>query len=259
MPLTGAWVRRYQQSPEVPLVAPTDPEHTTPTDNQWVGGATPSWQNTAPAPDLPAELYPAPAPGLPTGEGPVAYVSDDPLYGPGSGHGLTELEGQDQMLPWHLADDGSVAAEKWAPMVDRDGTPEAQSWESTPLDGDSPSTPTLYLRTGVGTPIDPDARQGRRFWRWYNRTIDFHRWDTERGPVAPQYAHPQAETPPGGDQITSPFSNVVGYSPGAPDRFVNGFERRAPAENWNEPFEGDGTMQTLGGATNNYGLTAWGM
>lgn len=260
--MSGTWARRYTAPTQVPVQSPLDPEHLNPTrDVDQPGGKLAPWQSTVAAPDLPAQLLPGSfGHQLDTGLGPVDHTPDDPNYGVGSLPGVTQDEAQDTVLPWHTEDYGAVAAQQWVATVDRDGQPRLEVMHNEPGHGDSPGQ-VVHESTGVGAVTDQgNSRRGRREKRWYDRYIDFHRWDVSMGPSGTQYARgPSARTAvsSGGPNV-SPYGNSVAYSAGPADRFVAPLERRVPGA-WDAPLNTDGIQQTVAGATTQYGLTQWGL
>jgi hypothetical protein len=262
--ITGGWALRVKQPPAFALQEQPDPEHMTPTDNPEYVHTTPQWQATTHMPGLPDELLASPNPELAIGIGPVDQTPESHDYGVGVGPGLTTLESQDKMLPWHSDDQwGHVAAESWVHATDRDG-----SWnlaeildERTP--GDSPETVRLKAQ-GVGEAAnDPEAQTRRapsRYKRWVDRYIDMHRYDSVPGPVKPQYAVPN---PPRGphteaDQLVPPYGNSVAFLAGPQDRFVGQNVRRAP-DDWAANLATDGSGSDVTGSIDSYGLPSWGL
>ena len=258
----GAWARRTQTIQEQPLQAAIDPEHLTPTDNPEYSGLRPMWVNTAPAPVLPTDAVGVQITTMHGGIGPVDKTPLDHGYGMGSGPGLDTLASQDYRSAWHSDDQGSNAALRWNPMMDRDdrpGSPHADFIPHDPAGGDSPQTLQLE-RTGPGQPNDPNARAGRAFRRWRDRYLEMHRFRTEMRPLTPRYARGAQPQPavPDGTQITSPYATAVTQHLGVIDNFVAPMMRRTPGP-WDESMTTDGTSQTIAGASNNYGLTSWGL
>jgi hypothetical protein len=258
---TGAWARKAQ-SPTlaVPLVAATDPQHLKP-DPNLNPDATAIWVQGQSAPTLPSDLMHEPF-GVPIGGGgPVDHTPQDHSFGVGGGHGLTDLQSQDQMLAWHELDLGSVAATQYNPLTSREDAqapgngPHVAIIADTPGDGDSPQTLT-YQRTGVGTPIDPYARTGKRQKRWWNRFIDMHWFDVTYRPMVDRYAVPQMSQPavPGGTQLDSPYASN-GPMRATPDGFVYPQERRTPVP-WDQPLTQDPSGYQVDPTS---GLTAWGL
>ncbi len=255
---SGGWLRQATQPKTVPLVAPTDPQHLVPDANpEFSGGMAATWKNNAAAPNLPDALMPLPTPELGTGIGPVDRTPESHGYGVGIGAGLTRQESQDRMGPWHEEDHGAVAAHDWVPYRMRDGSPHSAILYDTPGDGDSPQTLQLQ-RTGVGQPNDPGARVGQRISRWYKRYIDRHSWDVQLRPYANKYAATTQSQPAvtDGTQINSPFPTAPGMWGGTPDRFVVPTVRRTPGP-WDDTMATDGTVGTVTGSLDNYGLTSW--
>lgn len=253
---SGAWSRRTQADTVAPLKPGIDPEHLDPTDNpEWVN-QPPGWVSTVDSPILPDEMYPMADPPMPTGEGPIDYAPQDHSYGMGFGPGLSVMEAQDLRSYWHSQDDGSYAAGAWQAMVDRDGQPHLEVTEDGMPGGDSPQT-LQYERTGVGQPNDPDARVGKRFKRWYDRYIDYHRYDTDRRPLTPVQAYTAQPQPPvpNGTQLDSPYHTAATGYWGPPDRFVAPQMRRVPGD-WAEPITTDATDSP---SPVGFGLTQYGL
>jgi hypothetical protein len=211
------------------------------------------------SPVLPSDLYPVDAAGLPTGDGPVDQTPQDHLYGAGAAPGLDPLAAIDDASPWRMADDGAVAATHWRPAKNMDGAPHLDVVTDMIGDGDSPASLQL-LRTGVGQPNDPLARLAKRQKRWYERYINFHRFDVQPRPLVPHYAKPAQGVPvvPGRTQYESPFGNVVLEDVGVRDRFVAPLVRRQPGP-WDEPISTDGAASTVAGVPGAYGLTRYGL
>jgi hypothetical protein len=183
----------------------------------------------------------------------------------GIGAGLSLLDAQDLRMEWHNVDAGSVAAQAYQHMTDRDGTPLIVELNDQQLSGDSPQTLQLK-RTGIGQPNDPEAtlrQRSRRERRWWDRYIDMHRWDVVETPVHPQYARPvpARDAVPDGDQYTPPMGNRAMLGDQGvitPDRFIMAQVRRAPGD-WTGEQASDGTDATLIGAGQTYGLSNWGL
>lgn len=239
-----------------PLVAPIDPQHANPTpDPNLLNGQTPSYVNTAPAPD-----YPNVEADLPSfyqgGNGMFATAREpeDPNYGVGSGPGLTQDEASEIRAVYNNRDFGTPAALNTLPMTDRyDGSgPHVAIIPDQPGDGDSPQTLQLQ-RTGVGQPNDPYARNASRQKRWWDRIIDMHWFEPSMRPITPRVAYgaPVQPPSPAGGPLASPFPTSVSYSPGAADRFVTPTDRVVP-----EPW--DTNMITSGSADSPLGAQPWG-
>lgn len=262
MPLTGAWSKRYRQDPQVPLKPAIDPEHMEPTDNPEFQQTPPSWMSTAPAPLLPMDMLPGADPSLATGIGPIDHTPLDPNYGPGPGPGLTTLENQDIRGQWHSIDDGAYAARMYQAPITVDGAYHLEVSYDQQQSGDSPQTLQLD-RTGIGQPNDPEATArgpAKRWKRWRDRYIDWHRYAVEMRPAEQRYAVPnpaRSAVTAGNTQLVSPFGNSVGFLAGPADRFVPSLVRRAPGP-WDEALSSDGTASTIAGTVNAYGLTVWG-
>jgi len=260
---SGSWTRRIQVDMNAPLKNDVDPEHLNPTAApEFAPGETPSWANTAPAPDLPDEVLDQQLQPLAIGYGPVDRTPIDHAYGMGTGPGLDTLTAQDYRMAWHMDDQGSVAAHQWNPMMDRDDRPGSPHVDFIPhVDeaGDSPHTLQLE-RTGYGQPNDPNVRLGRWFRRWRDREFDDHRYVPAMRPVVPRYARGAQAQPavPDGSQITGPYPTAVTERLGPQDRFVGPLIRRQPGP-WDESLATDGTAGTMTGAVDNYGLTRWGL
>ena len=258
---SGAWARKAS-SPTlaVPLHPATDPQHLKPEPNP--NGGPESWVATANAPPLPADLWGEPF-GTPVGGGgPIDAEPLDPNYGPGAAPGITREESRAEMALWHETDLGSVAARQYQALTSRADAqepgngPHVAVLYDTPGDGDSPGT-LLYERSGVGSPIDPYARTGKRIARWWNRFIDMHWYAPEYRPIVDRYAVPQAVMPAvtGGGPLDSPYASN-GPMRATPDGFVNPQLRRTPVP-WDEPFTTDGTGTYA--ADPSTGLTSWGL
>lgn len=254
-PLSGGWERRNTVGVTVPLVPGLDPEHATPTDNPEFVQSAPTWQSTVNQPFLPEELFADPRPAeLATGYG-TDETPEDHSYGMGIGPGLTTLESQDRSGMWHEQDHGTVFAETWTPMIDRDGAPHLAIIPDPIGEGDSPATVDLQ-RTGVGAPSDGGlSRRAKRQKRWYDRYIDRHMWGVEQSPYAPKSARqvPSRGAVPAGGPGVSPFPNNAAFDVGSPDRFVAPLVRRIPGA-WDETLATDGSAQ-VGDVGNAYGLT----
>lgn len=268
---SGAWARATRVNVQAPLTAPVDPEHLNPQPTPEFVDTSAAWQNSAPAPDLPADVLEGDVrASLATGYGPVNNEPLDHSYGPGAGHGLTQLESQDVMLEWHEADQGAVAAHEWHPAFEYGIGNPGPSSSFVPDEvgaGDSPQTLELQ-RTGYGQPNDPGARRAQRLQRWYQRYFNrgdgvdgYHRFGVEYRALVPQYARPtptQFASGTAASQIDQPFPSAPGYLPTPPDRFVTPQMRRTP-EPWDVPLTSDGTAGTITGAVNDYGLPSWGL
>lgn len=257
----GTWNRRTQVDTLAPLKPGVDPQHLEPTDQQYID-MSPLWVNTAPAPDLPGELYPYAERPLPTGEGPVDHTPRSHADGMGGAYGLTQPEAVERRAEYMSSDDGAVAAHGWHQMVDRDGEPHFDfvDDENGPAAAYDSVATHQYERTGVGQPNDPDARRAARQQRWYQRYIDFHRYPVELRPVVPKvaYSAPSQPATPGATQYDSPYTTSPGWDPGSPDRFVAPQTRRAPGR-WDEAMTSDATTEALAGELAGYGLTTWGL
>lgn len=259
-PYSGSWARAASAptTAVVPVHAPIDPQHATPDpDPNLAPGQPAAWVNAAPAPILPDALMPMAAPELAAGFGPVDQTPDDPLFGMGSGHGLTTLEAQDLSGRWHNVDEGAVAAHAYVHPRMSDTTVHLDVIPDMIGDGASPAT-LQYESTGVGVPTDPEARRASRIRRWYQRYIDMHRYTVDRRPSLGQSTPPQQVSPPGNSPYVSPFATSTGYYAAPPDRFVVPQTRRAPGQ-WDESLATDGTAATMVGATTDYGLTRYGL
>jgi len=224
------------------------------TDNanpQWAGAASPTWRNSAPAPDLPRAILGEDMPALFATTGQGDFTPDDHAFGPGAGHGLDTFAGIDDAAPWHATDLGDGATRRWSAAVSRDGTPHLDIIPDE-VGADSPAT-TMRQRTGYGMPDDPAARRASRIARWYDRWIDMHRWDTEYRPQTQMAARLQVATHvPAYDQTVPSTPSVIDYNPRTPDRFMLPFLRRAPGE-WLESAVIDGSGQPP------QAMTVWGL
>lgn len=263
---SGSWSKRSEAPEEVPLKPGLDSQHVTPDPDPNNTGFTPMWVNSAGAPLLPEEIEAAMrARTLPTGDGPVDNTPESHFYGRGTGPGLTTLQAQDVMGPWHEDDQGTVAANAWVPMVDRDdapGSPHADLTFGTSGGGASPESVRM-LETGVGAPYDKGlSREGRWFRRWRNRTIDMHRYPVDMRPLAPKTAYIAPAMPAMADanrtQLDSPFATAATYAAGPNDRFVQQVVRRQP-RNWADPLSTDGSRDEGGAAAQSYGLRSYGL
>ncbi len=257
----GAWARKASvTAPIVPLEPDRDPEHLNPTDNPEVVVGQPLWVASATAPGLPAAFVTAPY-GTPVaaGGGPIDHTPADPQYGPGAGSGQTVAEAQAVRTKWMSRDDGAVAARRWQPNTDRDGTPRLDLIADTDGAGDSPET-VLLKRSGIGVPEnDPYARTGRRLWRWWDRVIDMHRWDVSFRPKYLKTASTAQLQPPGGvTQYDSPWPTPAAARV-SPDAWVAAQMRRTPAADWASPIAVDGAVNNVVGNVNDFGLGSWGL
>lgn len=256
---SGAWLTQARDVTQVPIQSDRDPQHLRPDPNPNEVGLPPDWVSTAPAPDLPLALWPDPVPNMPTGDGPVDEVDyHNTLHGPGFAPGLTELEAQDQASLWRMTDDGSYEALHWNVQPDSDSTVHLDRNPDMIGDGESPRT-VQYQRTGIGQPNDPNARHADREHRWVDRPIDMHRYPVAFRPQRPRYAR---ETPtqmtPGASQLAPHTVSIMGWDPGAPDRFVAPLVRRVP-DQWDVPISSDGTAESIDGVPVSYGLGTWGL
>lgn len=247
---TGAWVRSYQPVQTAPLVSDRNPEHANPTpDPNHVGGGPQIWQQTAVAPDLPAQLLQPEHPPLIAPGGPVDMTPQDHGYGTGIGPAASEA----QATAFRNTDQGEVAAHHWTAMKMRDGQAGILNIPDMIGNGDSPQT-LPNQRMGVGEPADPAARRASMWRRYWNRLIDFHRYDVQYRPEAPSTIRARVATYAGAQ--TAPAvpntPSVLGYSPGPPDRFVAPFTRRTPGP-WDQNITTDGTGQPA------QALTSWGL
>lgn len=248
---TGSWAQRAHTGPVmVPLVAAIDPEHLNPTANIDVVTGTPLWVDSSAAPTLPSgytsETIAAPI----GGGGPLNLTPNDPDYGPGPGHGLTDAQSRAIMGPYHELDQGAVAAHQWVSPIIHGGTPHVAIIPDTPGDGTSPQT-LQYQRTGVGEPNDPFARTGRRIKRWVDQFIDWHRYEVERRPIYSRNAYTAQLQPPvpDGTQYDSPYSTPWPFA-ATPDSFVLPQDRQSPGT-WNDPDPA--------GNHSEYALPSWGL
>jgi hypothetical protein len=261
---SGAWARRSETPEQVPLKPAIDPQHLTPEPTPEFTGMTPLWVNSAGAPLLPSEIEAATrAKSLPTGDGPVDNTPESHFYGRGTGPGLTTLQAQDVMAPWHEDDQGTVAANAYVAMVDRDdapGSPHADLTFSDPGNGASPESVRM-LETGVGAPYDKGlSREGRWFRRWRDRHIDMHRYPVDLRPLTPKVAFVAPAQPAMADptQLDSPYATAATNHMGPRDTFVQQVVRRAP-RNWADPLSTDGSRDESGPAAQSYGLRTYGL
>lgn len=251
---SGIWATYAYQPPVVPVQAPIDPEHLTPSD-ALPGGMTASWASTVVAPVLP-DAVDGQVPGVvAVPGGPVDETPQDPNFGVGVGPGLTLEENQAIRTALMSDDRGAVAAHQWVPNTDRDGTWHVARIVDSQPDGDSPQTLQLE-RTGVGQPNDPYARKGTaREKRWVDRVIDMHWWNPEYRPATVKNAITAQPASPvqSGGPLVSPFPANTG-TPGTPDSFVAPQERRTP-QPWDTLMTTDGTASLLSPD----GLSSWGL
>lgn len=255
-----AWAKASAPMPSVPLVPGPDPEHLNPTSNPDLAAGQQLWVASTPAPTLPDSLTAEPF-GTPIGGGgPIDRTPEDPGFGVGVGPGLTTLESQDVRGTLMSQDMGAVAARQYQALTDRDGTYHVDIIPDTPGDGASPAT-LVYKQTGVGQPIDPFARLGKRIKRYWDRVIDMHRYEVHPRPMYQVYASTVATRPAvaNGNQLTSPFAAFIPGG-GTPDSFVAPQDRRVPGD-WAAPIVTDGSGQPLSGSGSlaDYGLSAWGL
>lgn len=259
--ITGAWLARARVTPDPSKQSDRDPEHTNPTPNpQDIGGQTPGWVSTVAAPLLPHDVYPSNMPTpLPTGIGPVDQTPESHMYGAGTPPAPGLLEAQDDASGWRMDDRGAVAAHAYNAPVDRDGTPHLYEQPDMIGEGESPAQ-LQYQRSGIGQPNDPNARHAKRQKRWYERYIDFHRYEATPTAWQPQHARPVPATmpPAGRTQLDSPYPNSVALMTNPVDRFVGPVMRRSPGP-WDEGVTTDGTTATLAGVPTGYGLTQYGL
>lgn len=259
----GSWNRRIETPQEVPLVSQRDPQHLTPEPDPNNTGFTPLWVNSAGAPLLPAEVEAQlRAKTLPTGTGPVDDTPQSHFYGRGVGPGLSTIESQDTMGPWHENDMGTPAVLAWSPMVDRDdapGSPHADLTFGSNGEGASPES-VRFQETGVGAPYDKGlSREGRWFRRWRNRAIDMHRYPVDMRPLVPKTAYIAPASPPPANamQLDSPFATAATFHAGTQDTFVQQVVRRTP-RNWADPLSTDGSRDETA-AAQSYGLRTYGL
>lgn len=230
----------------VPLQAAPDPEHSRPTDQQFVH-MEPIWREGGqPAPSLPYALTASDGVGrIVAPGGPIDQTPRTHSYGVGVGPGLTQGEAAEIRDQWGNVDRGDLAAHRYHPMTDRVGATRAELLDDVPGQGDSPST-NLLKRTGVGGTDDPYARVGKRLQRsWPGFRWDMHRWDVEQRPQRYRGAQvPKAQPAvPGGNQYNSPFANAAsGFHLTQPtDQFTVPQERRVP-EPWDQQLTQPGAV-----------------
>jgi hypothetical protein len=241
----------------VPIQAAPDPEHSNPTDTQYVN-MDPIWrENPIGAPTLPLSYTAGDgvaaivAPG-----GPIDNTPRSHAYGVGVGPGLTLEQAAEIRDEWGNVDQGDLAARQWVPMTDRIGQTTAALLSDEPGHGDSPQTNLLKI-TGVGGTDDPYARTGKRLqrdwsgWRW-----DMHRYAVEQRPQSYRGALPPKAQPAvgGGNQYNSPYANQAsGFGLiGPADQFVVPQERRVP-EPWDQKLTQQGTVYAA------EQVTSWGL
>lgn len=249
-----AWSKPAAPTPRVPLVAPIDPEHLTPTPNPDQVTGSQLWVESTPTPTLPDSLTAEPF-GTPIGGGgPIDRTPEDPSHGVGVGPGLTTAQSQAVRGALMSEDLGAVAARQYQATIDRDGTRNVAIIPDTPGQGESPDTIALRYRTGVGQPNDPGARLAHRIKRWMDRVIDMHWYEPSYRPATAVFARPVNPHPAvaNGNQLTSPFAAFV--PSGTPDTFVAPQERRSPVP-WDQPLATDG----ITGITTDFGLPTWGL
>lgn len=244
---TGAWARRAQQLPTVPLVQPTDPRHSSPVEEQII-----DWRQDTPQPALPDDVLGDQGVQYPATGGPLNLTPWDHEAGGPRGNGLTQDQASEVRGHFHSQDEGAVAEHTFNPQAARDGAYHVDIVDDAQGHGDSPET-LQYKQTGVGSPIDPFARTGRRIQRWRDRVIDRHFWEPAMRPstIRNAYTAPVQQAQANGDQRTSPFgAGEILYV----DQFVTPQERVAPRP-WDGPMTTDGLAQGGG----DYGLTSWGL
>lgn len=267
-----SWAKASSPTLEVPLKPGVDPEHLTPTDNVEFVDMQPLWvANPTSVPTLPDSLVGDLGGGPIGGGGPLDYTPTDSWnptdtlvgvppserpseYGVGVGPGLTLEEAQEIRGVLMSEDLGAYAARHYQAMTDRQSNPGLAVSFDTPGNGDSPQT-LIYQRPGVGSPIDPDARVGRREKRWWDQVWDMHWWNDEYRPMTNRTINREIGRGPvqGGNQYTSPFDNTIMQNPGSPDSFVAPQVRRTPVE-WGEPITTDGIV-----VNSSTGLSSWGL
>jgi len=263
--MTGAWARRTAVGPLVPVQAATDPQHMTPDANPEFVNQTPSWVQGTPMPGLPGDLlmenaYPHPviAPGGPQDQTPWGGFEGH-SFGPGAGPGITQAEASAIRGYWGELDMGAIAMHDDVPVVETEDMYGRYVQDDMTDHGDSPAT-LQYEQQGYGSPLDPDARLGKREKRFSQRYIDMHRYEVHPTPYTPQYAVPVPAQGiiANGNQHTSPFANNMSGQIGTVDTFVQEQIRRAPAE-FGAAYSQDGTPSNLFGSVNAYGLPSWGL
>lgn len=262
---TNVWDKRTLNVSEAALKPGPDPQHSDPDPTPEYQQMTPMWVNSAGAPLLPEEIEAATrARSLQTGDGPVDETPQSHFYGRGVGPGLSTIESQDTMAPYHEDDQGSVAANAWVAYPDRDdtaGSPGVDIYFGEPGNGASPET-LKFEEEGVGAPYDKGvSRIGRWTRRYRNRTIDMHRYPVDMRPLTPRAAYIAPHQPTigiEGNQLDSPFDTAATYRAGTMDQFVPQVVRRQP-RNWAEPLSTDGTGDEQSTSAQSYGLRTYGL
>jgi hypothetical protein len=244
-------------TPVVPIKPAIDPEHLAPTATPEFVNMAPIWQGFA-MPEVPQEYESGEHPSPVGGGGPVDMTPDSPEFGVGGGPGLTTIESQQVRTGLMSLDYGAVAARTTEPLTDRhDGSgPHADFYTDESAAFDSPQTLQLK-RTGVGQPNDPYARTASRFWRWWDRTIDFHRYDVVYRPMVARTAYTAQAQPavPDGTQYDSPYATAATVYSGPQDRFVVQEVRRIPT-----PFDQNAAIDPTQAVDSSvYGLQVWGL
>jgi hypothetical protein len=260
----GAWARRTQQDRDAPLKPGLDPEHADPTDQQFLGGMSPTWVANQPVGFLPGELIGEQGRGaMPTGLGPLDMTPSTHAVGMGIGPGLDTLASMDRSGEAHQQDQGAVAAQRWAHQPMADGANHLDVIQDVQGNGASPDT-LLLEEMGVGVQSDyGNSRRGRWYKRWNDRPIDMHRWDPQMRPQVPRYAvevQPQGPVV-GGNQYNSEYATYAGGNPrlGVSDRFVEPIVRRQPSLKPDAMLTSDGSNAAMTGTAAQYGLTQYGL
>jgi hypothetical protein len=244
----------------VPLKPDIDPEHLDPTANTEPVVGVPLWVSTVRAPGMDESQIAEPyATGAVTGGGPIDHTPEDPNFGVGVGHGQSVPVAQEVRTVLMEDDRGATAARRWQAKTDRDGTPRMAFIPDMAEPSDSPQTHQLQ-RSGVGQPNDPFARRARRFWRWWDRKIDMHRYVVERRPRYGRNAYTAQAQPPVANpsQLDSPYPTSATYWPGSDDRFVLPQTRRTPRP-WDDPGRVDAQAERVNSGFSEQLLPAWGL
>lgn len=240
----GSWVKATQANPVVPYNAPRDTEHLNPTENPEFESMQPTWQQDTAVPVLPITLVDADMPPLQASGGPIDGTPTSHQWGAGAGPGLSLEEAQVIRAEWNNRDLGAVAARLYTTPREVPGSYEPSDRLNPDADTASPETVEGRWHKGVGGVGDPDARRGfqrPRRARWFDRDLDFHRWDPEYGPK--YYKNAKGQTvidTTHVNQYTKPYARNAGETFMSPDQFVVPEQRRAPM-NWQDAFVQDGT------------------
>lgn len=246
----GAWSKVATQQPAVAIQAPTDIRHSTAENVE----PDSDWSADTAAPALPDAVDGVQYMQGYAGGGPVSQVPWDHEDGGPRGNGLTVQESIEERGYWHAQDAGAYAAETFNVQAARDGAYHVDVLPDNPNpDGDSPQS-LIFRQPGVGSPIDPYARLGTRRWRWRDRWIDRHMWETDQRPsvVRNGYTAPVKAPQVGGGPYTSQFtSGTIEYI----EQWAVPQNRVTPRP-WDQPMAVNGTGPA---ALGDYGLGSWGL